>query len=201
MVENQSVSVLIQPEYEIVDYVGFDFAMPCGDFVFQAETAYSPNKNGFVLQDTERPQDLTFPYNTRKSDYLSYSLGMNYFIPLQKWLPGHGGESLLTLEWYQAQYMDDDLDRPRITDFLTCRFQDTYFDDHFKVSLTGIFETYHGGVIYWPKVGYDFQNGFEMEAGYVGISGHGEGDYEEDSLFYYFKDNDFIMVTIRYAFD
>ena len=200
MIENQTVSLLLQPQYEIVDYIGFDFAWPYDDFVFQAEAAYSPNKNGFMLQDTDRPQDLTFPYDTQKTDYMSYSLGMNYFIPLQKFIPGHAGESLLTLEWYQARYFDEDINRPQITDFLTCRFQDAYFDDHVKLSLTGIFETRQGGVIWWPKVGYDFQNGFEAELGYVGISGHGEGDYEEDSLFYYFEDNDFIMVTIRYAF-
>ncbi|RJP90878.1 MAG: hypothetical protein C4518_08240 [Desulfobacteraceae bacterium] len=200
MVENQPVSVLLQPVYEIVDYIGADLAWPYEDFVFQAEAAYSPNKNGFVLQNTDMLQDLTFPYDTRKSDYVSYSLGMNYFIPLQKLIPGHAGESLLTLEWFQAHYFDDDLDRPRISDFLTCRFQDAYFDDHVKVSMTGIFETYRGGIIWWPKIGYDFQNGFEAELGYVGINGHGEGDYEEDSLFYYYKDNDLIMVTIRYAY-
>jgi hypothetical protein len=66
--------------------------------------------------------------------------------------------------------------------------------------MTGIFETRNGGVILWPQVGYDFQNGFKAEVGYVSIDGHGEGDYQEDSLFYYYKDNDFIMVNIRYAF-
>lgn len=201
MVENQTVSLLVQPQYRVVDFIGFDAAWPIGDFVFQAESAYSPNKNGVVLQDTDRPQDLTFPYDTRRADYLSYSLGMNYFIPLQKWLPGHAGESLLTLEWYDAQYFDDDLDKPRISDLLTCRFQDAYMDDHIKFSLTGVFELRQGGAIWWPKLGYDFQNGFEVEAGYVGISGHGEGDYEKDSLFYYYEDNDIIMVTIRYALD
>jgi hypothetical protein len=200
LIENQTVSVLVQPEYFIVDYLGFDSAFTYEDFVFQVEAAYSPNKSGFVRQDTTRPQDLTFPYDTRKTDFLSYSVGFNYFIPMQKLLPGHAGESLLTVEWYQARYFDDDIEKPQITDFLTCRFQDTYFGDRVSVSMTGIFETRSSGVILWPQIGYDFLNGFKVEAGYIAIDGHGEGDYQKDSIFYYYEDNDFIMVNVRYAF-
>ena len=200
LIENQTVSVLVQPEYFRVDYLGFDSAFTYNDFVFQVEAAYSPNKSGFVIQDTARPQDLTFPYDTRKTDYLSYSVGFNYFIPMQKLLPGHAGESLFTVEWYQAQYFDDDIEKPQITDFLTCRFQDTYFGDRLSVSMTGIFETRNSGVILWPQIGYDFLNGFKVEAGYISIDGHGEGDYQEDSVFYYYEDNDFVMVNVRYAF-
>jgi len=200
LIENQTVSVLVKPEYFVVDYIGFDFAWTYEDFVFQIETAYSPNKSGFVKQDTDRPQDLTFPHDTQKTDYLAYSLGFNYFIPLQKLISGHAGESLFTVEWYQAQYFDDDINRPQITDFLSFRFQDTYFDDRVSLSVTSIFETRSGGVVVWPKVGCDFQNGFEVELGYIGIKGHGEGDYEKDSVFYYYKDNDFIMVNFHYAY-
>lgn len=143
---------------------------------------------------------MTFPYDTKKTEYLAYSLGFNYFIPLQKLISGHGGESLFTVEWYQAQYFDDDINRPQITDFLSCRFQDTYFDDRVSLSFTSIFETRNGGVVVWPKVGYDFQNGFKAEVGYVAINGHGEGDYEKDSIFYYYKDNNVIMMNFYYAY-
>lgn len=200
LIENQTVSILVQPEYFIVDYLGADMSFAWGDFTFQAEAAYSPNKSSFVKQDTTRPQELVFPYDTEKTDYLAYSLGFNYFIPLQKLLPGHAGESLFIMEWYQAQYFDDDVERPQITDFLTCRFQDTYLDDQISISMTAIFETRNSGVILWPQVGYDFQNGFKVEAGYVAIDGHGEGDYQNDSIFSYYNDNDFIMVNVRYAF-
>jgi hypothetical protein len=200
LIENQTVSVLVEPQYFIVDYFGFDCVFTYEDFVFQVEAAYSPNKSGFIKQDTSKPQDLTFPYDTRKTDYLAYSLGLNYFIPMQKLLPGHAGESLFTIEWFQAQHFDDDIQRPQITDFLTCRYQDAFFDDRVSISMTGIIETRNGGVILWPQIGYDFQNGFKAEFGYTAIDGHGEGDYEKDSIFYYYKDNDFITVNLRYAF-
>ncbi len=200
LIENQTVSLLVEPQHFVVDCLGFDSAFTYKDFVFQVEAVYSPNKSGFVIQDTSRPQDLEFPYDTRKTDFLSYSVGFNYFIPMQKFLPGHAGESLFTVEWYQAQYFDDDIEDPQITDFLTCRFQDTYFGDRLSVSMTGIFEIRNSGVILWPQIGYDFLNGFKVEVGYASIDGHGEGEYQKDSLFYYYKDNDFIMVNFRYAF-
>jgi len=198
--ENQIVSVLAQSQYFIVDYVGFDFSMSYSDFVFQIEAAYSPNKSGFINQDTDQPQEMEFPFKTEKTDYLAYSIGFNYFFPLQKYLDGHAGETLFTFEWYQAQYFKDYINPPLITDFFTARFQDSYFDDRIKVSLTGIIETRNGGRILWPQIGYDFLNGFEIELGYIDINGHGEANINEDSLFYYFKDNDFIMVNFRYAY-
>ncbi len=198
--ENQTVSVMIRPQAFMVDYVGFDFAWTYEDFVFQAEAAYSPNKRGFIEQDTDRPQDLEFPYDTTRTDYLSYSLGFNYFIPLHKLIPDHAGDTLFTVEWYQAQYFEDEINPPEITDILTCRFQDDYFDKRINLSLTAVIETRNSGYVLWPQIGYDFKNGFKLELAYVGIRGQGEGDYEKDSLFYYYESNDFIMVNLRYAY-
>ncbi len=198
--ENQPISLFVQPQSFLVDYVGADVAFTHGDFVFQAEAVFSPNKRGVVRQDTSRPQDLTFPYDTRKTRYYAYSLGFNYFIPMHKLISGHAGESLFTAEWYQARYDDDEINRPLITDFLTLRFQDSFFDDRFKVSLTQVTETRNNGVVWWPQIGYDFKNGFEIELAYIDIQGRGRGDVSRDSLFYYFKKNDFIMVNFRYAF-
>ena len=200
LVPDRSVGVMIEPRYAVVDYVGADFSMTYEDFAFNAEVAYSPNKRGVIAQNTDLPQDLEFPYDTERADYLSYSLGVNYFIPMHKLLSGHAGDSLFTMEWYQATYFEDKFDDPQITDLLSFQFQDSYFDKRVKVWLATVLETRRGGVIFWPKLGYDFRNGFEAEIGYVGINGSGEGDYDEDSLFYYYRDNDVIMVNFTYAF-
>ena len=197
---NKSVGIMIQPQYFVVDYVGADFSTTYEDFAFNAEVAYSPNKHGIIEQNTDQPQTLEFPYDTAETDYLSYSLGVNYFIPMQKLLPGHAGDSLFTMEWYQAAYFEDKFDSPQITDLLSFQFQDSYFDKRVKVWLATVFETRRGGMIFWPKLGYDFKNGFEVEVGYVGINGRGEGDYDKDSLFYYYRENDIIMVNFTYAF-
>lgn len=200
LIPGRSIGIEVEPRSYVVDYVGADFSAPCGDLVFNAEAAYSPNKHGIVEQNTDQPQTLDFPYDTRETDYLSYSVGFNYFIPLQKLIPGHAGDSLFTLEWYQAAYFDDAIEEPNITDLLSFQFQDSYFDKKVKVWLTTIFETRRGGVIVWPRLGYDFQNGFEAELGWVGINGKGEGDYDEDALFYYYRDNDLITFELSYAF-
>jgi len=197
---NESVGIRVEPRYFVVDYMGADFSMTYEDFAFNAEAAYSPNKRAVIDQDTDHPQDLEFPYDTERADYLSYSIGVNYFIPMHKLLPGHAGDSLFTMEWYQATYFDDKFEDPQLTDLLSLQFQDSYFDKRVKVWLATVFETRDGGMIFWPKLGYDFKNGFEVEVGYVAINGQGEGDYDEDSLFYYYRDNDIVMVNFTYAF-
>lgn len=200
LIPNQPVALLIDPEYFVADFVGADFSMDYEDFVFQAETAYSPDRTGFVKQNTDLPQYLKFPFETKKSGFVSYSVGFNYFIPLHQWIPGHTGDTLFTAEWYDAMYLDDDINPPQITDFLTARFQDDYFDKRIHLSLTGIFETRGGGMVFWPEAEYDFKNGFKLELAYVGINAGGENDFDEDSVFYYFRDNDFVMVNLRYAY-
>jgi hypothetical protein len=195
---NQPVSIVIQPQSFIVDFVGADFSWTYEDFVVQIEAAYSPNKSSFIVQDTDYPQNLIFPYDTKKSDFCSYPLGFNYFIPMHKIIDGHSGQCLFTVEWYQAEYFDDDIFPPIITKFLTSRFQDSYFDDRVHVSLTNVTETQGNGIVWWPQVDYDFQNGFKIELAYININGSGDGRVDEDSIFYFFKDNDFIMVNFRY---
>ncbi len=198
--ENQPISIVVQPQSFIVDFVGADLSWTYEDFVVQMEAAYSPNKSGFIVQDSDYPQNITFPYDTKKTDFCSYSIGFNYFIPMHKLIDGHGGESLFTMEWYQARYFDDAIFEPFITDFVTTRYQDSFFDDRVHISLTNVLETRNQGIIWWPQITYDFQNGFKVELACVRIHGNGEGDVDEDSIFYYYKNNDFIMANFRYAF-
>jgi len=194
------VGIVVRPEYHIVDYIGADFSMTRGDFVISGETAVSPDKTGTLKQDTSDAVNIVFPYPLKRSPYFSYSLGFNYFIPMEKFIPGHSGDALFTMEWFQARYTDPDISAPEITDILTTRFQDDYLDGRIHLSLTGIFETRRGGAILWPQVGYDFKNGYKLECGYASISGSGNDTFESDSLLRYFKDNDFIQVTLRYAY-
>lgn len=194
------VGIVVRPEYHIVDFIGADFSMTSGDFVISAEGAVSPDKTGIIDQDTSDAANIVFPYPLKRSPYFSYSLGFNYFIPMERFIAGHSGDALFTMEWFQARYTDPDIINPEITDILTTRFQDDYLDGRIHLSLTGIFETRRGGTIVWPKIVYDFKNGFKLECAYASISGNGNGTFEGDSLLRYFKDDDFIMVTLRYAY-
>ncbi len=200
LVPNEPVGVRVRPYYDVVNYVGFDFSTTRGDFVFQAEGAYSPNKSGYVDPDGDNPIDIDFPLPVERSDYFAYSIGFNYFIPMHQLLPGHAGDSLFTMEWFQAEFLDRDLNEPVLSHVLTTRYQDEFFDKRIHVSLTGIFELRDGGVIFWPQLAYDFQNGFKLELDYAAIDGEGKGDFDEDATFYYYRKNDFIMVTLRYAY-
>lgn len=196
----QPTGVLIRPCSFLVDYVGADVSLSLGDWVINGEAAYSPNKRGIVAQDTDRPWNLQFPYDTRETDYLAYSLGVNYYIPLYRLLPGHAGESLFTVEWYQATCFDNAVIKPLISELLSFEFRDSYFDRRVDLRLAVVLETHGGGVIFRPRLGYDFGNGLAAELGWLGVNARGKGGLERDSLLYHYRENDLITATISFSF-
>ncbi len=83
---------------------------------------------------------------------------------------------------------------------MTCRYEDSYYDSRIKVKVTGIFEMKNGGTIFWPEVGYDFQNGFSAYLSYADISADEGSSWEDNSLFYYFRDDDIVIWRMRYEY-
>ncbi|MBN2282694.1 MAG: hypothetical protein JXO48_02275 [Deltaproteobacteria bacterium] len=197
---NEPLSLLIRSFTYTVNMVGVDFTTTYGDFVFQTEAAYSPDKRWIVRQDLDDYANLTLPFEVKKSHYLSYAVGFNYFVPLNRVLDGHEGESVFTFEWFQSKYFDDDLFAPLLTDLITCRYEDSFMSGRVKTKMTGIFDVRNDGYVLWPEIGYDFQNGWTVDLSYAGIRGSGGSDWEDNSIFYYFRDNDILMGRIRYEY-
>ncbi len=194
------VCLRIRPQSFMVTMFGFDLSAVLGDVVVQVEAVYSPDKVGVVEQRTTNLMSVTLPFETDRAHYVSYSVGFNYFIPLDTLIEGHTGDTVFTAEWYTAQYLEGGIYTPYITNILSCKFQDSYFDGRFKTTVKGIFDTRHGGKIFWPEIRYDFQNGFLIELGYAAIWGDRGDSWEDDSLFSYFEDNDVVMMKVRYQY-
>ncbi|MBW2594781.1 MAG: SPOR domain-containing protein [Deltaproteobacteria bacterium] len=194
------VAVHLSSQASIVSMFGFDISAALGDFVVQFEAAYSPDKAGIVEQSVTSLPGLTLPFEIDRSHYLSYATGFNYFIPLSRLIEGHTGDTVFTFEWFQSRYLEGGVYSPSITDIVSCKLEDSYFDGRVKTTIKGIFDTQHGGKIFWPEIGYDFQNGFLIEVGYAVIRGDRGSSWESDSIFYYFKDNDIVMGKIRYEY-
>jgi len=89
---------------------------------------------------------------------------------------------------------------PSSTDIITCKFEDSYFDGHITTEIKGIFETRNGGKIFWPEIGYDFQNGLSIKLAYAGIWGEAGTTLDGTSSFHCFKDNNVVMGTVRYEY-
>jgi hypothetical protein len=196
---NQPLVVQVIPHYDIVHMLGLDFSKAAGDFVFQFEGAYSPDKPNFVTQDISDLASVRLPFELCESNYVSYAAGFNYFVPIRSLFENHGGEMVFTLDWFQSLYLDSAVARPFLSDILTLRLQDSYWDGRILLNLTTMFETRHGGAIFWPKIKYDFQNGWSAELAYAAIEGSQDSEAIEP-LFYHFRDNDVVMIRARYEF-
>ena len=198
LIPNKPIVLLVEQQYYIITMVGFDFSVNLDKFVVQCEASYSPDKRGVVEQDIS---DITLPFQVKESHYIAYAAGFNYFIPLNRILEGHEGETVCTVEWTQSRYFDDKVASPLISDIITCRIEDSYLNNRIQVSMTVIYGTRDDGYILWPKLGYDFQNGLLVEISFVSIHGNGNADSAFDySIFDSYSDNDIFMWRIRYEY-
>ena len=189
------IAVEVRPEYYLINKIGLDASSNFDKFVVQCEMAYSPDKHGLEkLPDTLDLESVSLPLEVRKSHFFSYSTGFNYFIPLNRLFEGHDGDTVFTFEWAQSFFFRSYMEEPFLNRVLTARIEDTYFDGRLLIKCTVIYEAKEWGRIVWPKIEYDFQNGFSIEISYAGISG------SEDSFFNYYQDHDIFLWKIRYTY-
>jgi len=186
------VSIVVQPEYRMTAAAGFDMSANFDPFVIQAEVSYSPYR--FGVEDQSYGADLSLPFEVVKNRTLTYTIGANYFIPMKKIFSWHTGTAVLTAEWMQVINSNDEVMAPLLTDILSTRFEDTFFDDRLKFSVTAMGNIKNYGMSIFSKAGWDFQNGFSLEAAYVYIRG------EDGSVFGYYDDNDHVSVRCRYEY-
>lgn len=201
LIPDEPIALLLEPKYYTISMIGADVTTTLfDDFVVQAEAAYSPDKRSFVEQDITDYQNIDLPFEVEKSEYYSYAVGFNYFIPLGKLIEDHEGDTVFTFDWFQSTYRKSEIYPPFLTDILTCRFEDSYYNSQVKLKVTGMFETKHGGFIFWPELTYDFLNGLSIYLSYAGISGEGGSNWTDNSILYYFTDDDIIIWRIRYEY-
>ncbi len=196
----EPLAVRVVPESYRVSYLGLDMSKSLDKLVIQAELAFSPDKRACLEQDTRNPSDIRFPYDVKRSAYIACALGFNYFIPLHQWIEDHEGDTVLTMEWYTARFLEGGRADPVISDFVSARFEDTYASGRVPVSLTCLVSVDRPGYAIWPKIAYDFQNGISTSLSYIHLDGRSDSANTLESLFYYFRDNDTLVWNIRYDF-
>lgn len=196
----EPVSVRVVPESHLVSYLGLDISKSLDKLVIQAELAVSPDKRAIMEQAPDDPAAIRFPYAVKRSVYMACALGFNYFIPLHQWIEDHEGDTVLTMEWYKATFIEGDRAEPVISDLVSARFEDTYARGRVPVSLTCLVSLDRPGYAMWPKIGYDFQNGLSTSLSYIHLDGRSEAPNATQSLFYYFRANDTLVWNIHYDF-
>ncbi|MDY6933506.1 MAG: hypothetical protein SVZ03_04690 [Spirochaetota bacterium] len=204
---NEPVTLVVDSKYYITNYFGFDFSKSVGPFTLQFEIAYSPDRSGIVdqgnLEEISDPEELELPFVVKKSKYLSYSAGFNYYVPLNRILEGHEGETVLLLEWHEALYFDNELMPPTITDMIATGLTDSFFSSQLNIFIMGMIDTKNKALLFLPKIGFDFMNGFTIDLSYGYIKDFKDDEeinMEEISLFSFYRDNDVIILEARYEY-
>lgn len=195
---NKPVSILVQPQYAIVDMIGLALSKSFDKFVIQLEGAYSPNKTGVVDTNLKAltPQSLLslLPYQTKQSHFVSYSVGFNYFLPIRDYFKDHEGECVFTLEWNNSHYFNHTLMKPMLSDIIVFQLRDSYINNKLKASINGILERQTHSFTVMPKVSYRFDSGLYCELQYIYIR------MDMNSYFACYDANDSVQGRIRYEF-
>lgn len=200
----------VEPEYFIVNKFGFDFSTQLSDFVIQCEAVYSPDKTWLVEREFTEFMKTNMvtrsSFETEKSHYVHYAAGFNYYIPVGRLIDDYEGESIITAEWQQPWYSNDELMKPVLSKILLLRFEEICFDSRLKVSVSYLTELNKRAHVVKPEIKYDFQNGLSFKVSYLYISAKSDNGAtsilsdEDTSLLYYLKDKDMGTFTVRYDF-
>lgn len=203
-----SALVEIQPEYFVLNMFGFDISTQISDFVVQCEAVYSPDKTWLVKRDINEfileNMSGSSPFETEKSQFIHYAAGFNYYIPVKRFFKDYDGESIVTVEWQQPVYADEELVDPLLTKILLIRFEEICFDNRLKASISYITEIDKNVQIINPEIKFDFENGFSLKGSYVYIDAESDSDSilpgEDTSVIYFVRDKDMFAFSVRYDF-
>jgi len=187
---NEPVSIIVTPQYNNINILGMSMSASVRKFIFQFEAAYSPDKAGVETQDYT--QDLILPFSVKKTHFLSYSTGFNYIIPVGEWLSWHRGDLTFTTEWFQSLFFESGLMKPMLTDVLSSRLDDSFFDNRLKISFTAVVMFSVNGLILMPSAEYFFESGVSVFCSYANIKS------DTGSYVGYYNRNDLLKLRVRY---
>lgn len=199
-VPGEPVTVVARSVHGKVTSVGADVSADLGQCVVQVEGAFSFDKEGYVTQDISDPASMVFPFSVADSEFWSVSAGINWFVPVVEWFPGHEGESVVTVEGHRSGYTRNELADPFYDRTIAVRYQDSFFGGRVPVSLFWVMDGDAAGQMSWAKAGYDLQNGLVVEGSVVLFDGESPGLNRVGSPFWYLRDRDLFFVTVTYAF-
>ncbi len=220
-VPGEPFSLLIDTEYHISNYIGIDFSSSFDKFVVQLEAAYSWDKTGALfpgemtlseVQDITDPNALQLPFRLMRSKFISYSAGLNYFVPINRIFKGHEGESVLIAEWHDAMYITCSLPEKKIKEnknivpslmanILLIGYRDSFFSGRVNLTLAAVFDIEYKSRMYMPRIGYDFMDGFTIDLTYGRFDDPDRKAGEiPASLFGFFTDRDVVIVKARYKY-
>ncbi len=201
LLPNEQITVLVRPQYSIINMAGMDFSLTRKNFALQFEAVYSPDKHILSEVDIKMPDQIRLPVEDNKSRYIAYAAGVNYFVPLYKLIKGHKGISILFFEYSQSKYFDADQSGALFPNLMACGYLDSFFKNRFTTSITAFFDKESGSYVLQPQIGYNLRNNLSFRLSYTDISGKSNNDRGMiEPIFYYYKDNDVLIWKICYAF-
>lgn len=194
----ERVKIEVSPYYETYDAAGLALSTTYKKFIIQGECVYSFNKAGVIDKKinaqtaTQSELNTLLPFEAITSQFISYTAGFNYFVPIKEYFPSHNTEAIFTMEWTQSIYFNEDIMTPVFSDILVMRFQDKFLNNKLETVLSAIVDTNNKSVIIMPELVYKATPQITIKTTYSYIQ------TEPNNYFSQYGRNDFIQWRVTY---
>ena len=187
---DEPVSIMVEPQYKLVTIAGIALSNTWERFIFQFEGIYSPDKRGVVNTkvDSSKIDDL-LPFKIEKSHYFAYSAGFNYFVPFSP-----SKEGMLTAEWSRSHMLNDKIIKSFLSDIITIRVNEHFFQRKIETSLTAIINRSASLYVVSPLVRYKYNDHLSCEIKYAYTT------VQKNNYYSGYKNNDFVEWRVRYEY-
>lgn len=187
---DEVVSIMIEPQFKAVTMAGVAISNTYERLIFQFEGVYSPDKTGVVDTEIKSSEiDNLLPFKTEKSHYFAYSVGFNYFVPFSP-----SKEGMVTAEWSRSHMLNDKIMKPFLSDIITIRINEKFFQGKLETSLTAMINMAASLYVVIPVVKYRYNDFLSCEIKYAYIAGR------KDNYYSGYKNNDFVEWRVRYEY-
>jgi hypothetical protein len=184
------VSIVVKPETKPLSMAGIAVSNTMGRFIFQCEAVYSPDKPGVVDKNiNSSPIETILPFETKKSDFFSFSAGFNYFLPFSP-----SKEGIFTFEWNKSEFLDKTIMKPFFSDFFYIRISEKFLHNKLEASVSAVLnraDSFYAGV---PLIKYKISDTVNTELTYTFIKN------KNNEVFSGYNENDFFKWRLCYEF-
>lgn len=195
------LKTMVEPYYNRVTFGGLGLSYARDGYGFTFDSRYSPRKAGLDQEAASRidePGGLPVP--VLFSPHLSYSLGVNAFLPSGEWLGTEGEDSLLILEWHDSKYTKSTLSEDPRGQLFSVGVVDTAFNDKLETRLATIFATKTGGKVYATEVSFQYLPSSKVTLSYKKFASDSPDSQNLSSPLSQFHDKETVHVALEYSF-
>jgi len=196
---NQPIIIDIQQVTPEKTSLGASYSRAIDEWVIKGDALYTLDKKVMPEIDYDKidNQSQVFPIELKSTPAYQFTVGLNYFASIKSFFGIPLSETVLIAEYYRQRFLKPDLTQPFLGDIVTTAARTTFLEGRLELLANYALDLYAKGSVWGGKLsfaGEEIKHSLTMQSfdgKYPGVSTIG-------SVFYYWRNNDFIAYEVSY---